>query len=315
MSQPILKLITPLQAWVDQFQAIAPVFLDAFCIIDISGNVVDFNIAFSDLVGDSDRKILKIGDFKKLIRFSVEQNPHLKILLDRAPLRLDEVRASTKANPDLNLIIGGVPIFSPDQELIGALITLRNVTAETSLQEKYDEKKRDSVTDGLTQMYNKKFMEESIARSIKNSLRENIPLTVVMSDIDHFKRVNDTFGHQAGDYVLKQVAQVLKDIMRDTDLAGRFGGEEFIVLLNNCSEEGSLIFCERFRKSVESTSFQFDNNTIPITLSQGTATFHQPWIKGTNPEGILQELIRQADSALYQAKHQGRNRVIQFRSK
>lgn len=315
MAESVLKLVTPLQAWIEQFQGILPVFLDAYCIIDISGTVVDFNIAFSDLVGESERKIVKVGDFRKLIRFSGDQQPQLRVLLDRSPIRLDEVRASTKANSDLNLIFGGVPIFAPDQELVGALITLRNVTAETSLQEKYDEKKKDSVTDGLTQMYNKKFMEESVARAIKNALRENIPITVVMSDIDHFKKVNDTFGHQAGDHVLKQVAQILKDIMRDTDLAGRFGGEEFIVLLNNCSEAGSLIFCERLRKCVAASPFRFDKNEIPVTLSQGTATFHQPWTQGTNPEDILRELIRQADSALYEAKHQGRNRVIQFSPK
>jgi len=315
MAEPKLKLVTPLQAWVDEFESVLPVFLDAYCVVDVSGNIVHFNIAFAELVGESERKILKTGDFKKLIHFKGDHNPHLQILLDRKPIRLDEVRATTKAQPDLNLIVGGVPICAPDHEIVGTLITLRNVTAETSLQSKYDEKKKDSVTDGLTQMYNKKYMEESILRSIKNSLREGVPLTIIMSDIDHFKKVNDNFGHQAGDYVLHQVSQVLKDIMRETDVAGRFGGEEFIVLLNNCSAIGASIFCERFRKTIESTNFVFNKNLIPVTISQGTATFHQSWVTGTNPESLLQELIGQADSALYDAKNQGRNRVVQFRQK
>jgi len=315
MTEPKLKLVTPLEAWVDEFEGVLPVFLDAYCVVDVSGNIVHFNIAFSDLIGESERKIFKVGDFKKLIHFKGDDNPHLKILLDRKPIRLDEVRASTKAQSDLNLIVGGVPIYAPDHEIIGTLITLRNVTAETSLLSKYDEKKKDSVTDGLTQMYNKKFMEESILKSIKNALRENIPLTVVMSDIDHFKKVNDTFGHQAGDYVLHQLSQILKEIMRDTDLAGRFGGEEFIVLLNNCSSIGASIFCERFRKKIESTKFVFNKTLIPVTISQGSATFQQSWIAGTNPESLLQQLIGQADSALYDAKHQGRNRTVQFLQK
>lgn len=315
MVEPNLKLVTPLQDWIEYFEDVFPVFLDAFCVVDISGNVLHFNVAFSDLIGESEKKILRIADFRKLIQFKDDNNPHLKILLEGKPIRLDEVRATTKAQPELNLILGGVPICSRDHEILGALITLRNVTAETSLQSKYDEKKKDSVTDGLTQMFNKRYMEESILRAIKNALRENLPLTVVMSDIDHFKKVNDHFGHQAGDYVLQQLSQVLKDIMRDTDLAGRFGGEEFIILLNNCGAKGAGIFCERFRKTIESTAFVFNKNLIPVTISQGTATLHQPWTTRTNPETLLQQLIGQADSALYDAKNQGRNRVVQFRQK
>ncbi|MFM8268772.1 MAG: GGDEF domain-containing protein [Pseudomonadota bacterium] len=312
MGNPAIKTIEPLEIWIEEFRNILEVFLDAYCVIDIAGRVVDFNLAFTELIGESHRKILKIGSFVELVKLNSDINPCIEVMVTEKAFRLDEILGSTKAYPELKLIIGAVPIFSKSKEVIGALITLRNVTAEHALQLKYDEKKKDSVTDGLTCLYNKVFMEEIITKAIKNSLRDSRPLTVVMCDIDHFKKVNDTYGHQAGDYVLKMVAKTLQNIMRETDQAGRFGGEEFVILLNNCTEQGAHIFAERFRKAIEKTLFIFEGKRIPITLSQGTSTLNMTWQDGLNPETLRTEMIQQADAALYQAKHQGRNRVVQF---
>jgi diguanylate cyclase (GGDEF)-like protein len=313
MGNPAVKIVAPLEAWLEDFRSTLEVFLDAYCVVDIAGKVVDFNLAFTELVGESHRKILKAGNFSDLVHLNSDVNPCINVMISEKALRLDEVLGSTKAYPDLKLIVGAVPVFSKSREVVGALITLRNVTAEAVLLSKYDEKKKDSVTDGLTTLYNKVYMEETITKSIKNSLRDTRPLTLVMCDIDHFKKVNDNHGHQAGDYVLKLVASTLKNMMRETDFAGRFGGEEFVVLLNNCGEQGAEIFAERFRKGVESTAFIFEGKRIPVTLSQGTATLNMAWQDGLNPETLLTELIHQADTALYQAKNAGRNRVVQFK--
>jgi diguanylate cyclase (GGDEF)-like protein len=313
MGNPAVKIVAPLEAWLEDFRSTLEVFLDAYCVVDIAGKVVDFNLAFTELVGESHRKILKIGNFSDLVRLNSDVNPCIDVMITEKALRLDEVLGSTKAYPELKLIIGAVPLFSKSREVVGALITLRNVTAEAVLLSKYDEKKKDSVTDGLTSLYNKVYMEDAISKSIKNSLRDTRPLTLVMCDIDHFKKVNDTHGHQAGDYVLKLVAGTLKNMMRETDFAGRFGGEEFVVLLNNCNEQGAEVFTERFRKGIETTPFIFEGKRIPVTLSQGTATLNIAWEEGLNPEALVTELIQQADTALYQAKNAGRNRVIQFK--
>jgi len=313
MGNPAAKILAPLETWLEDFRSTLDVFLDAYCVVDISGKVVDFNLAFTELVGESHRKTIKIGNFSDLVHLQTEINPCIDVMISEKALRLDEVMGSTKSYPELKLIIGAVPIFSKSREVVGALITLRNVTAEAVLLSKYDEKKKDSVTDGLTALYNKVYMEEAITKGIKNSLRDVRPMTLVMCDIDHFKKVNDTYGHQAGDYVLKIVAGTLKSMMRETDCAGRFGGEEFVVLLSNCNEQGAMVFAERFRKAIETTLFIFEGKRIPVTLSQGTATIHRVWQEGLNPEALMTELIQQADLALYQAKSAGRNRVITFK--
>jgi diguanylate cyclase (GGDEF)-like protein len=303
--------LTALELWRNQFRPYFDVFLDAYCVTDSQGTVVEYNIAFTDLVGESHRKIHKIGFLMKLISFENGVDPIKQLLSEKLPLRLDEVKASTRAYPELNLIVGGVPIFGDNLEVIGTLVTIRNVTAETSLLLKYDEKKKDSVTDVLTGLFNKRFMEENISRNLKISIREQKPLTLVIGDIDFFKKVNDTHGHPAGDYVLKLVGNTLKNMLRDTDFAARFGGEEFVVLLSNCPEPGALIFAERFRKTIESTIFIFEGKRIPVTISQGTATFFEGWKEGLDIEALKADLLHRADTALYEAKTSGRNRVCQ----
>lgn len=303
-----------LQSWLDLFRSYLDIFLDAYCVVDISGNVVDFNIAFTELTGESHRKISKIGKLSELIKIdsALPVSPAQQVMATEKSLRLDEVKASTKAYPELNLIIGAVPIFGAGEGVVGALVTFRNVSAEMLLQQKYEERKKESVTDPLTRLFNKGYMEENLQRLIKISIRESKTLTLIMADIDHFKKVNDTHGHLAGDYVLKLVSGNLKNMMRETDLAGRFGGEEFMIILNNCNEEGAKIFTERLRKNIETTLFIFEGNRIPITLSQGTSTLTRTWEEGLNIEQLKADLVSKADSALYEAKTSGRNCVRHF---
>ena len=195
------------------------------------------------------------------------------MITSQKAIRLDELTGHSKAFPRLQLILGGIPIVADSGKLVGALLTIRNVSAETELQKKYEERKQESVMDGLTRLYNKVFTESMLLRLIKTSCRDRQKLSVVMCDIDHFKKVNDTFGHQAGDYVLSSIAQMLKGESRDTDIAGRFGGEEFIVLLPKSDEAGAKIFSERFRKRIENTEIHFEGKHIPVTVSLGSSTF------------------------------------------
>jgi len=212
------------------------------------------------------------------------------------------------------MIFGGVPIHSDKGEVLGALITIRNVSADSELQKKYDERKKESVIDGLTRLFNKTYTENTLLRVIKTSLRDFQGLSVVMCDIDHFKRVNDTYGHQAGDFVLSTVAQMLKGETRDTDICGRFGGEEFMVILCNSDVKGAMIFAERFRKRVASTQILFEGKHIPVTVSLGTSSFTERWIPGMNAEKSMKDLVSHADTALYFAKANGRNQTCQFES-
>lgn len=303
-----------LSRWVKAHKGVMEILLDAYCVVDLSNVVVDFNIAFTEICGESYRKTLKIGHFCELIRteFCPHQCPAKQIATSRKALRIDELKAGSKAFPNLQLILSGIPVFSAEGDVLGSLITIRNVSAESELQKKYDERKIESVTDGLTRLYNKTFSEEALGRAVKSSLREVKTFSVMMCDIDHFKRVNDTYGHQAGDYVLSTVAQMLKGEVRDSDVVGRFGGEEFMVILANSDVPGALVFMERFRNRIGSTKIMFNGKHIPITVSLGSATFDEKWKPGLNAERLVKEIINKADTALYFAKAHGRDQSRQY---
>jgi len=298
-----------LRLWAQSHQYMLQIFLDAFAIVDVTGRVVDFNVAFTELCGESYRKVLKIGELDQLIK--IEQEPLSQVFSQKKPIRLDEVRGSSKAFPSLSLILGAIPIFAADETLLGTLMTIRNVSAESELQKKYDERKEESVMDGLTRLFNKVYSESQLARMVKNALREPQVISVIMCDIDHFKKVNDTYGHQAGDHVLAAVAQMLKGESRETDIVGRFGGEEFIAILYNSDQAGAKIFGERFRRRIESTQILFEGKQIPVTVSLGSSSFLTKWEPGVDPEKCGKELVARADAALYFAKANGRNQICQ----
>jgi diguanylate cyclase (GGDEF)-like protein len=157
-----------------------------------------------------------------------------------------------------------------------------------------------SITDGLTGLYHHNYFIKRLEEEIDRASRYQHSLTLAMLDIDHFKQVNDRHGHLAGDQVLEKFALVIKDNIRLSDIAGRYGGEEFGVILPYTSFEDGMIIGERFRKAVE----QLDIPAIPITVSVGLAF----WAGGTR-NCFAARLIEEADKALYTAKHNGRNRV------
>jgi diguanylate cyclase (GGDEF)-like protein len=141
-----------------------------------------------------------------------------------------------------------------------------------------------------------------------HSQRLHEPLSVVMCDIDHFKPVNDKHGHQAGDSVLKQFAGLLKKAAREIDLVGRYGGEEFLLLLPGTVLDAAVTFAERVRRDVEQHTFTYDGGTLRQTMSCGVAAWPHPRIH--HEDG----LIKAVDDALYVAKERGRNRVVRFDS-
>lgn len=305
-----------IQQWLSQNQVLLEILLDAYCIVDKDNKVLHFNTAFTELCGESYRKVLKIGDFCQLIKTATcaDQCPARQVFSTGKALRIDELAASSKAYPELSTIVAGVPLICATGETIAALVTIRNVTAESQLQKKYSERKQESVTDGLTHLYNKTFTEGSLRRAIKANSREAKGVSVIMVDIDHFKRVNDTYGHQAGDHVLEVTAKILQEATRETDVVGRFGGEEFMVILANSDQAGALIFAERTRKRLEETRIEYEGKHIPVTASLGTASFteRQPNAFFPNLDDIVNTLIKQADTALYHSKANGRNRSSQF---
>ena len=158
------------------------------------------------------------------------------------------------------------------------------------------------VTDGLTQAANKRHLTEKITDELNRSLRHGRPLSLVMYDVDHFKKVNDTYGPVAGDVVLKEIASLVRSRVRRNEVFGRYGGEEFALLLPETTLQGAVTLAQELCVLVAAQPFLFDRARIPVTISLGVAQWN-PSVRTTD------DFIRAADSKLFEAKRAGRNRV------
>lgn len=165
-----------------------------------------------------------------------------------------------------------------------------------------------TITDGLTEVANRRKLEEFLERELAGAIRHKRPLSVAVIDADHFKAVNDNFGHIAGDYVLRRLAHVIQGVIRKDELLARYGGEEFVIVMPESTLEQSSMLAEKVRKLIEETKFTFEEHTIPVTVSVGVANHYSK----------LQDVdafIKAADEALYRAKETGRNRVCNHEPK
>jgi diguanylate cyclase (GGDEF)-like protein len=162
-----------------------------------------------------------------------------------------------------------------------------------------------ATRDALTGLWNRAMILEILERELARSRRDHHPVSVLMADIDHFKRINDTLGHLAGDEVLHQVAQRLHAALRPYDMVGRYGGEEFLMVLPGCNAEAALMLAERLRAVVQAEPVHDGPAAIPVTMSVGVAAWDCAW--------SAPELLRLADTALYRAKNAGRNCAVAWK--
>lgn len=161
-----------------------------------------------------------------------------------------------------------------------------------------------SIRDHLTNLFNRRHLEETLEREIQRAVRKQHPLGVIMLDVDHFKHINDSFGHAAGDIVLQELGKFLAGQVRHSDIVCRYGGDEFVLVLPESPRNITKERAEHLRDSVKNLSIKCENPTrITITISQGVAVFPAD---GSTVETIL----KSADTALYQAKHDGSNLVV-----
>lgn len=158
--------------------------------------------------------------------------------------------------------------------------------------------------DGLTDVFNRRSFDERLDEEFKRHQRLNTDLSLLMVDLDHFKSVNDTYGHMAGDMVLEKVARIFESTFRSTDFIARYGGEEFVILLPHTKEEHAEMLAERIREKIEATEMSYEDKEFKVTASIGVSSVRPGSLEINN------EIIRMADEALYEAKEQGRNRVV-----
>ncbi|MDH5471258.1 MAG: diguanylate cyclase [Gammaproteobacteria bacterium] len=160
-----------------------------------------------------------------------------------------------------------------------------------------------SRTDMLTKLYNRGYWEERLLHEFSLHKRNKQAVSLVMFDIDHFKKVNDTYGHQAGDEVIRVTSKLLIDCKRETDIAGRYGGEEFAVILLDSTAQNALLFTERLRKRIEESRVSVGSDSIKFTVSLGISDL-------TEKTQDYEEWLKQSDMALYRAKESGRNQSV-----
>jgi diguanylate cyclase (GGDEF)-like protein len=161
-----------------------------------------------------------------------------------------------------------------------------------------------AIIDPVTNIYNKRFFLERLKDEFSHAKRSKMGLSLLMIDIDFFKKVNDTHGHLAGDMLLHQLAKIVKSMVRGEDVLARYGGEEFAAILRGSKKDGAFNLAERIRLKVESSPLIFEEKKIPITISIGVASLDE-----VNKHSELDELIKDADEKLYQSKQNGRNRT------
>ncbi len=196
-----------------------------------------------------------------------------------------------------------------DAELIARLTTAeRVIRLESSLRKRNKEIALLSITDPLTQIFNRGYLNDNLPKAFKRAIRYHHDLSIIICDIDYFKKVNDTHGHQAGDLVLKSfVKKINESLRKDLDWMARFGGEEFLIVLPETDTNGAIVAAERLRSQISAMVIPFEGNDLRVTASFGIATVTH----GThNPQLTSDDLIRAADQCLYRAKDQGRNQSI-----
>lgn len=243
-----------------------------------------------------DRKIESVFILKNFSFTSWEQRPYLFKFSHNRPVTggVDCMRQ------DCTLM----PVKDDAGEVEYICFTVLDVTDTSIYQSKLEEtteKLREmSNQDGLTKLFNRRYIEETLSTEYERARRYGNPFCVILSDIDFFKKVNDNYGHLAGDEVLRVVSKRLSDALRDTDVLGRYGGEEFMVVLPETDIEGAKILAERLRTIVNAEPIEAEGNTLSIAISLGVTEMCETTV-------TYEQLIAESDIALYKSKEDGRN--------
>jgi len=279
-------------------------------------NEEDTNLYFNLSTGYADKIDISFDIKSKFCNYLISSKKVERISSIRAKCDdLENIEKLDKLNCEICMPLvvkeklSGILIIGPsktylsyqdsDLEFLSALMNISTVALENFYLHTM------SITDGLTKAYLRRYFIFRLGEEIKRIKRYGGGISLLMIDLDYFKKVNDTYGHQAGDKVLIEFVEIIKGISRATDLIARYGGEEFAIIAMETSSEGAKIFAERIRTIVEKHLFDIGNMKINITVSIGIASFPRD-------AETMQDLIKKADDALYRAKNSGRNQVCVY---
>jgi diguanylate cyclase (GGDEF)-like protein len=228
---------------------------------------------------------------------------HARVRVEGERAWLDDLDSRNGTFVNGTRITGTVELRDGDKIQLGRATVLRFGLQDTLDQSFHESLVSSALRDGLTKLYNRRYLMERLDSELKFALRHGTALSLLMIDVDHFKKLNDTHGHLAGDAVLGQLAIVLSRAVRNEDVVARFGGEEIAIILRATGIEPAMQTAERLRKLVEQTSVWFQDDQLKATCSIGVAGLP------SQPVKEVEELVAAADQALYRAKNAGRNRV------
>ncbi len=269
-------------------------------IADIVSNIEDSNVRLEDAANIKDYETLNPGVI------IVESVPNIKdvLMVTKFKFPILFIGETFKGATVRAVAFDYVKTPVDNQELV---VRVKNML---KIKELRDKLKTLSTTDELTGLHNRRYLLERMEQEISRAKRYSTPLSLLLFDLDFFKVVNDIYGYEWGDVLLRSIADKLKQLIRKEDIITRYGDEEFIVVLPNTSEDNAFLFAERFRKDIEKMEFipAGEEERHPITISGGIATF--PCLPDTEEDANT--IIRYAEHALYNAKKRGKNKIVQF---
>jgi diguanylate cyclase (GGDEF)-like protein/PAS domain S-box-containing protein len=274
-------------------------------VLDAHDRILDLNRMMEKWLGKSKEEV--IG------RDPLEVFRHWPQMLNRMLFSREETRQEIElpGTPPIMLELVVTPIFDKESgQLSGRVIVGHDITERKQLEndrEQLTQKLAEQATrDPLTGAFNRRFLAEALDKEVAKARRENTLLSIIMMDVDHFKKFNDTYGHKCGDFVLKDLANFLIDNSRQGDIVCRYGGEEFAILMPNAGETDAFDRAEAWRQTYSTKELNFEGSQLHTTFSAGVATHSMDEAEG-------EKILHAADFALYQSKSNGRNQVTLYK--
>jgi len=270
----------------------------AACLVVLSGsNVGEMYRIEKDqvVIGRGDKVDLRLVD-------DGISREHVRLVKDDGQIVLEDL-GSTNGTYCNGQRVARQPLAEGDKILIGST-TILKFSYQDKLDEMFQRQMSESaLRDGLTRAFNKRYFIDRIESEFQYAVRHSAPLSLIFLDIDHFKKINDQHGHQAGDQVLAQLATLVMSMLGEEEIFARYGGEEFAVVARGVELEPAAALSERLRAAVEAHAFKFGETSLPVTISVGVARAPGPGMASSG------DLVARADEAMYTAKRGGRNRV------
>jgi diguanylate cyclase (GGDEF)-like protein/PAS domain S-box-containing protein len=289
---------------------------DGILVLDAQNRIVDINPAMENFIEKKASFYMGKNAFDVFQAWMEKTDLHLDGMETRTELRMPK-------DPSRYLDLSVTPLYDKSQLLNGRLMVFRDITERKQVEKRLryvndrlqtqlieigvlqKNLREQTIRDPLTNLFNRRYLEETLERELARAAREDYSVCVIMIDLDHFKRVNDTYGHAAGDEVLKALAITLSEHCRRGDFACRFGGEEFVVVMPNIDMDTAYQRAENIRQSLNSLHVPYGHYNLTITISMGIACYP---INGETREAIL----RAADQAMYGAKEAGRDHILSY---